>query len=355
MNMILRYFKQHSRSTLIRLAIITFICLVAVTLITQGIVQDYNRNKEYYETYHSYPYINDYQWYVRPVLHIHVFIIVILCTGLPMVEISAFNSRKYLDSAFSFPISRVSMLSVNLINGYLQFLLAYTISFIWYAIRLAPCADKLNFGMIWAFFFISLLYSLFLYCFNAFFFSLCNSTVDGAITAIAWQYILCPLMLTLVDMFNFDTKDFDLDYMLYGIVWFPLEIIGEMYDSAAAGTRYYYSNFDKIIKPMPIILIVVTILAILFCAGTLFFFSRKRAESAGEISDTPVSYKVLIPICAAMLLYWSLEGGGGTVSLFALIFTTVGYIIYRRGVRLKVSDLVVIGACFACFIMGIVA
>ena len=343
---------------MIRFAIITFICLVAVTLLTQGIVQDYNRNKEYYETYgrpYTYYYGYDNDWYVSPVLPFHVIIIVILCTGLPMIEMSSFNSRKYLDSAFSFPISRISMLSVNLINGFLQFLLAYTISFVWYAIRLAPCADKLNFGMIWAFFFISLLYSLFLYCFNAFFFSLCNSTVDGAITAIAWQHILCPLMLTLVDMFNFDTKDFDLDYLFYGIVWYPLGTISEIYDSAAAGSRYYYNHFEKDIKSIPIIMIVVTVLAILFAAGTLFFFNRKRTESAGEISDTPVSYKVLIPICAAMLLYWSLEGGGGIVSLFALIFTTVGYIIYRRGVKLKFSDLVVIGICFAVFMLGVMS
>ena len=355
MKMVVRYFKQHSRSTLIRFAIITFICLVAVTLLTQGILQDYNRNKEYYETYHSYPYITDYQWYVSPILPFHVFIIVILCTGLPMVEISAFNSRKYLDSAFSFPISRVSMLSVNLINGYLQFMLAYTISFIWYAIRLAPCADKLYFGPIWAFFFISLLYSLFLYCFNAFFFSLCNSTIDGAITAIAWQHILCPLMFTLVDMFNLGTKNFDLDYLFYGIVWYPLGTISEIYDSAASGSRYYYNHFEKDVKSIPIIMIVVTVLAILFAAGTLFFFNRKRTESAGEISDTPVSYKVLIPICAAMLLYWSLEGGGGIVSLFALIFATVAYIIYRRGVKLKFSDLVVIGICFAVFMLGVMS
>ena len=340
---------------MIRFAIITFICLVAVTLITQGIVQDYNRNKEFYETYHPYYYGNDNDWYVSPILPFHVFIIVILCTGLPMIEMSSFNSRKYLDSAFSFPISRISMLSVNLINGYLQFLLAYTISFVWYAIRLAPCADKLNFAPIWGFFFLSLLYSLFIYSLNAFFFSLCNSTVDGAITAISWQHILCPLMFTLVDMFNLGNKDFDLDYLFYGIVWYPLGTISEIYDSAASGSRYYYNHFEKDVKSIPIIMIVVTVLAILFCAGTLFFFSRKRAESAGEISDTPVSYKVLIPICAAMLLYWSLEGGGGIVSLFALIFSTVGYIIYRRGVRLKVSDLVVIGVCFACFVMGIMA
>lgn len=353
MKMVVRYFKQHSRSTMVRFAIITFICLVAITLLTQGILQSYTNQKEYYQKQISFG--RDYDWYISPSLPVHTFVIVILCTGLPMVEMSAFNSRKYLDSAFSFPISRISMLSVNLINGYLQFLLAYSVSFIWYAIRLAPCADKLYFAPIWEFFFISLLYSLFLYCFNAFFFSLCNATVDGAITAIAWQHILCPLMFTVVDMFNIGNKNFNLDYLFYSIVWYPLGTMSEIYSDAASGTRYYYSHFEEDIKAIPSIMVIATVLALLLCAATLFFFSRKRAESAGEISDTPVSYKVLIPICAAMLLYWSLEGGGGIVSLFALIFSTVGYIIYRRGVRLKVSDLVVIGVCFACFVMGIMA
>lgn len=349
MKMTIRYFKQHSRSTMIRFVIIAFICLVAITLLTQGILDDYYRDLEYAERKDTFGYV--YNWYVRPGLGFHVLIIALLCTGLPMVELSAFNSRKYLDSAFSFPISRVSMLSVNLINGYLQFLIAYTVSFIWYAIRLAPCADKLYFTPIWEFFFISLLYSLFLYCFNAFFFSLCNSTVDGAITALSWQHILCPIMFTLYDMFDISAKNFDLDVLFYGIAWYPLGVISEAYGDAAAG----FSGFSEDVKGIVITTIVVSVLAIVFCFGTLFFFGRKRAESAGEISNTPVSYKVLIPVCSAMLLYWSLEGGGGIVSLFALIFSTVSYIIYRRGVRLKVTDLVVIGACFACFVMGIIA
>jgi len=350
MKMTIRYFKQHSRSTMIRFAIITFICLVAITLLTQGILDEYHRDREY-AYLHSQYYGNTYNWYVRPGLGLHVFILTILCTGLPMVEMSAFNNRKYLDSAFSFPISRVSMLSVNLINGYLQFLIAYTVSFVWYAIRLAPCADKLYFVPLWGFFLISLLYSLFLYCFNAFFFSLCNSTVDGTITALSWQHILCPIMFTLYDMFDISAKNFDLDYFFFGIAWYPLGVISDAYGDAAAG----FSGFYEDVKGIVITTIVVSVLAIVFCLGTLFFFGRKRAESAGEISNTAVSYKVLIPVCSAMLLYWALEGGGGIVSLFAMIFSTVSYIIYRRGVRLKVTDLVVIGACFACFVMGLMA
>ena len=350
MNMTLRYFKQHSRSTLIRFAIIAFICLVATTLLTQGIVQDYHRNKEFENRNDIYYYYEDYQWYVYPSLGFHVFVLTILCTGLPMIEMSSFNSRKYLDSAFSFPISRVSMLSVNLINGYLQFLLAYTISYVWYVIRLTPCADKLNFAPLWGFFFLSLLYSLFLYGFNAFFFSLCNSTVDGAVIALAWQHILCPVMLTLVEMFNISSTRYSTNTILRcGIVWYPIGEISEIYGDLAS-KRPYITEAD--LKPIPIIMIVATVLAILFAVGTLFFFKRKRTESAGEVSDTPIGYKTLIPVCAAMLIYWAMEASAPIISLFALIFATVAYIIYRRGVKLKFSDLVVIAICFAAFLLG---
>ena len=353
MNMTLRYFKQHSRSTLIRFAIIAFICLVATTLLTQGIVQDYHSQKEFENRNGVYYYYEFNQWYVYPSLGFHVFILTILCTGLPMVEMSSFNSRKYLDSAFSFPISRVSMLSVNLINGYLQFLLAYTISFVWYAIRLAPCADKLNFAPIWGFFFLSLLYSLFIYSLNAFFFSLCNSTVDGAITAIAWQHILCPVMLTLVEMFNISSTRYSINTILRcGIIWYPIGEISEIYGDLASGRPYLTEND---FKPIPIIMIVATVLAILFTAGTLFLFNRKRTESAGEISTSIVSYKLLIPVCAAMLIYWAMEASAPIISLFALIFATVAYIIYRRSVRLKFSDIAVIAICFATFLIGMMA
>ena len=85
----------------------------------------------------------------------------------------------------------------------------------------------------------------------------------------------------------------------------------------------------------------------------LYFFNKKRTESAGEISNTPFSYKVLLPVCTGLLIYWAFEGEAAIISILALIFSIVGYIIYRRGVKLKIFDIVVISACFVCFIMAL--
>jgi hypothetical protein len=268
-----------------------------------------------------------------------------------MLELACFNNRKYLDSAFSFPISRTTLISVHLINGFVQFLAAYTVSFIWYTIALLPCADKINFGALWSFFFISLLCSLFYYSVNAFFFSVCNSSVDGFLTAGAWQFIICVVLLTFSEMFNLNIDS----ETLLTILWMPLVQICEYFSNISRGSSYQPVPDLGTDNPyaMLIYLILVPLLTALFVAGLLWFFNKKRAESAGEISNTPFSYVSLLPVGSFLLIYWAFEGGTAIIAIFALIFSTVGYIIYRRSVKLKVFDIVVIAACFICFLMGL--
>ena len=350
MKTILRYFKHHAKDSLIRLAIITFICLVIVTLVTNGVNETYIRQTERSLELTQYGYYES-DWALDPQLGYFVAISVILTTLLPMLELSCFNNRRYLDSAFSFPISRISLISVNLINGFLQFLIAYTVSFIWYAITLLPCVSKISYPALWSFFFISLLCSLFYYSVNAFFFSICNSSVDGFLTASACQFILCPLLLTLDDMFNQHITE----ESVLTILWMPLVYTCNYFTRVSKGYEATPDFETNNPYAMLIYLIVIPILTALFVAGTLYFFNKRRAESAGEISRTAFSYATLIPVCVAMLIYWALNAEATIISLFALIFSTVGYIIYRRSVKLKIFDIIVIAACFVCFVMGLIA
>ena len=352
MKTVIRYFKLHSKSTAIRLAIITFICLVIVTMVAQGVNQTYERQSEYAnEYYYNYGQIEAYNWSLSPQIGWFVGISAILTTLLPMLELSCFNNRKYLDSAFSFPISRISLISVNLINGFIQFLVAYTVSFIWYTFALFPCADKISYPALWAFFFISLLCSLFYYSVNAFFFSVCNSSVDGFLTAGAWQFIIAVTLLTFAEMFNLNIDS----EILLTILWMPLVQICDYFSVISRGSSYHPVPDLGTDNPyaMLIYLILVPLLTALFVAGLLWFFNKKRAESAGEISNTPFSYVSLLPVGSFLLIYWAFEGAAAIIAIFALIFSTVGYIIYRRSVKLKVFDIVVIAACFICFLMGL--
>lgn len=351
MKTVIRYFRHHFSNSLIRFAIITFICLVIVTLTAQGINDTYVKQTEYAKYNYSYGYYG-YEWSLDPALGLFVGIAAVLCTLLPMLELSSFNSRKYLDSAFSFPISRISLISVNLLSGFLQFLITYTLCFAWYTIRLIPCADKIKYSALWGFFFASLLCSLFIYSVNAFFFSVCNSSVDGFITAMAWQFILCPIVLTLDEMFGSGNW---VEESLLTILWMPLGYISSYFTDLSKGYGASPDLGTNNNYAMLIYLILLPFLTALFIAGTLYFFNKKRAESAGEISSTPFSYPTLIPVCVGMLIYWALDGATSIISIFALIFSTVGYIIYRRGFKLKFFDILVIAVCFVCFLMGLMA
>ena len=347
----LRYFRQHAKESLIRTAIITFICLVIVTMVVQGVNETYQRQKDYSENWYVYGFSEDYTWTLNPSLGVFVAFSAILTALLPMLELACFNNRKYLDSAFSFPISRTTLISVHLINGFVQFLAAYSVSFIWYTIALLPCADKIGFGALWSFFFISLLCSLFYYSVNAFFFSVCNSSVDGFLTAGAWQFIICVVLLTFSEMFNLNIDS----ETLLTILWMPLVQICGYFSDISRGSSYQPVPDLGTDNPyaMLIYLILVPLLTALFVAGLLWFFNKKRAESAGEISNTPFSYVSLLPVGSFLLIYWAFEGATAIIAIFALIFSTVGYIIYRRSVKLKVFDIVVIAACFICFLMGL--
>lgn len=341
----LRYFKQHSKDTLIRAAIITFICVVIATMTANGVIETYERR-----IYTDHFYYGEYDtWSLNPGLGVFVAFSAVLTALLPMLELSCFNNRKYLDSAFSFPIARTTLLSVHLINGFLQFLAAYTVSFIWYAVMIIPCASKLSYPAIWSFYLISLLCSLFYYAVNAFFFSICNSSVDGFLTVGAWQFIIAALMLTFADWFNLNIDS----EILLTILWMPLVQICDHFSNISMERTAIPDLGTDNPYAMLIYMILVPLLTALFVAGLFWFFNKKRTESAGEITTTPFSYVSLLPIGSFILIYWAFLGDVAILAIFALIFSTVGYIIYRRSVKLKVFDIVVIAACFVCFLMGL--
>lgn len=76
--------------------------------------------------------------------------------------------------------------------------------------------------------------------------------------------------------------------------------------------------------------------------GFFFNFKRKGAQNAGEISDSPFGYKLLIPVYGYGLLLTSDGLEIMSVIIFALML--VGYFIYRRSFKIKTRDIIFI-AC----------
>ena len=86
---------------------------------------------------------------------------------------------------------------------------------------------------------------------------------------------------------------------------------------------------------------VLLALAILAFIGMYFLSKHKKAEYIGDISDSWFSYKLLIPIYSVILARLLGDAGSIIVNLFLLIATFVGYVIYRRSLKLHKSDIII--------------
>lgn len=357
----LRYFCYHFKSTWLRMAIIVFICVIIAGTTAHSTLSQY----EYWlDKKVNYPG-SDYTLQLTLSLGIFAAMSIILNTILPAIELSIFNNRKYLDSGFSFPISRTAIVTTHLLTGFINFIVPFVASYISYTLMLLPILKYFDLKYIWEFFFLSILWSVLFYLFNAFFFSMCNSTADGVITSLSWQFILCPLLLVITDWLDLTNNG---NLSLFGIVWYPYADICQYYTSMAVKrtddpdllqsiNRYISKNISENMEIelnsyLTCYFLIVTALAVVLGIATVYFFNRRRAESAGEVSSSLVSYKVLIPLSVFLLLYIGSISSMLVFGLIALIFSTIAYIIYRRTIRLKVFDIIVIGLCFILFMIG---
>jgi hypothetical protein len=91
--------------------------------------------------------------------------------------------------------------------------------------------------------------------------------------------------------------------------------------------------------------LVWTMIGIAAAVGYFVTFVKRRAEKAGEISNSWFGYKTLIPIYGCSLIFEMRSSSGlNPLSLVSFALMIVGYIVYRRGFRFKKSDIIVMAA-----------
>ena len=85
--------------------------------------------------------------------------------------------------------------------------------------------------------------------------------------------------------------------------------------------------------------------------GYFVTFVKKGAEKAGEISNSWFGYKLLIPLYGYSLLlqYDSLD----FMTVAICILMVIGYVVYRRGFKLKLSDIIISCLGIGMIILGV--
>ena len=84
----------------------------------------------------------------------------------------------------------------------------------------------------------------------------------------------------------------------------------------------------------------------------LFYFAgRSKAEKAGDISDSFLDYRTLVPFYGYSILLNSTERAWEFSPIIYLLMA-VGYILYRRGFKLRMSDWICLGGGVVPIVIG---
>ncbi len=282
-------------------------------------------------------------------IYILALILGVVCTLIPMLELSGFKNRRNLDTLYFFPIKRGKMALVHYLSGLIQIFVIYSVSFFSMWIFLALCTDCFALGYMIAYYLLSLLLGLVMYSFIMFIFTQANSVVDGIIFCGLWALLFyCLIWVTRVYFLRpliIDTHYWSdtSDISTWGVLYMPINNLTVIFQdlievnrTGEAAIYDYTSKYAEQYIEQAYMFFIWGAVGIAAAVGYFITFVKKGAQMAGEISTSLFGYKLLIPLYGYMLLMIYGELDIMTVIIIALML--VGYVIYRRGIKLKRSD-----------------
>lgn len=306
--------------------------------------------------------------------------IMLLSLCVPVWMFAFLKKKRNLDCCYSLPITRrqigVTQYLVGLVAVAVPFVSTYLL-----AIIMHICyggLENARYGYVLAHFGICLLAGFVVYSFASFAFNEANSTLDGIVLIIAYLLVFLVALSTFETVWNEivyatmpkhpNVEEMDCYYQtlhsrsIYfnaelGIHWvYFANILGDyQYDAVhlySARVAYSWKEAQQIVW-----IIAWSIIGVASAFFTCFRFEKRTAESAEEQSSGIFAYKTLIPVYAFMLVASALcEFDAVTPCLFVTIGTAIAYTVYRRGVRYKKSDYIIVGILFAitvaAFLLG---
>ena len=318
------YFRAHLRSgvkTLIYLIIITLILTVIIGMNAQV-------EKPLY-----YPDAIAPTYYYST-LYIPVIFLCFLIYLVPLLEFSFFKKRINLNCAYSMPISRRAMGVVHYLSGAITITTVYTLSYLAnFILLLTREPGHYVFQPMIEHYFLTLVFGLAIYSLMCFVFNEANTAGDGVCFMILWTFVLFFVNIAAAYIFDFKANT------VFGSI--PWELISKLtshYERLCemnfATNSFFWQN--SVLVSWLVIWILIGLASAL---GLIFTFGKRRTEKTEEISDSFFGYRVLIPIYAATGMYILRN------IVFWVIFEVlalIGYTIYRRGFRYKLSDIIIL-------------
>ena len=295
-----KYFLYHFKKTVLRQALVCFICIFIL-------ISQIGDNGEYYSPKGI------------------TFILGALCFVIPALELASFKNRRNLDSIFSLPVSRKKQALAHYFNGIMQIYTAYTVCFLLSLFNLISYKRGAIIGYFTVYYFLSLIVGVFIYSIFMFLFTQSNTVIDGILFEILGAFALFfSVQATRKIMGTVGNHP----YPTY-IVFDPL---------GSEGLYQIVKNLSFHIHWKSVVMIIFwSLVGVAAIFGYFYTFKRKKVECIGGISDDLFGYKLFIPVWAYSLLALLGSLSGGMV-VFIYVSMLIGYIIYRRGFNFAKSD-----------------
>ena len=260
----------------------------------------------------------------------------VICTIIPILELAPFKNRRNLDTLLFLPVSRLKMSIVHYLNGLIEVVGIYTACSAYTILHLLKYRAYLSLGYFFPYFLLSLLFGIVLYSLFTFIFYQGNTVADGVVFQFIYIFFLVLIASTVSKAFDLSNNGGQ--FTIYS----PISILQNIFVDKIAPYAYSPSTLKS---HQLASLIAYGVLGILSVFGFIFDFVKKKTEAVGGISNSYFGYKMLLPVCGYLLLF-NLGESIITCAIFVTVIY-VGYIIYRRSARLKMSD-------YICLIASII-
>lgn len=284
---------------------------------------------------------------------------------VPIVEFEGFINKRNLDTLYSMPISRKSLMTAHTISAFAQMAIPFwVVNLFWYFYRIFgnSCYRQ---DMVWLTIGLTFALCLVTLACAEFFFLNGNSVWDGVILVgmgvISYFAVMVILGVIIRSGISTVVKTFmSLPALLLFIatndeISMRYYVQGEWHNES---TSDWISEFTEKVS---VSLILWAVLAVVMMVASYRIFTRRRAETAEGISDGWLGYKLMMPLysVAAMLFCSILIGGEGMSAEaigFKLVFFVIvvlGYVVYRRGFKFKKSDLIFLAVLLVASFSGL--
>lgn len=323
-----RYALYHAKSTLLRGAVTAAICLLlCLTFLDVTVIQENGVN--------TWAYIS---------LSILPVMLAVLAFAMPLLELEGFRNRRNLDTLFSMPVSRTKMAAVHFLNGLLQITVIYSLCFACGIMRMLPAGSLLRTEMLLPYYVLTLLGGFIIYAVFCFILVQAETTADGVV--LLMLYTFTPfVMLSALNMAVF-REDVLYKAMNHSFLFSPLADMASRYERMIENVHATLTLPAETVG-MYIFWLVLGVAAVV---GFFLTFARHRTEGVEGTSETWFGYRVLIPLLG--MLVAAMAGAEFILLVLTLIAMTVLYIIYRRSVRLRRSDLIMLAVTTGVFLLS---